>query len=228
MSFRYVNSSLDYRVVNLAGDYRQVNSVSRLPPDFPLTPKPIAATVTSYAPSWVSVTHGLRRQVRSRGAQVWQLDLAFGAMTRANFAEIWSFLNSRAGQASSFTISVPGLVTPRGTAVGTPVVNGGAQYGSNLVTDGWSNNSAVLKKGDFIEIEGDRKVYQITSDVTSNGSGQATLPIFPALRKVPGDNVTVHTEVVFTVALTADSLSADFDQCLHARGFDLSLVEVLS
>lgn len=228
MTYRYVNSALDYRVVNLAGDYRLVNNVSRLPPDYPTTPAPISATVTSYSPTYVSVTNSLKRQVRTRGVQAWQIDLAYGAMTRANFAPIWSFLNSRAGQASSFTISLTGLGTPRGTAVGTPVVNGGGQSGRTLATDGWSINSAILKKGDFIEIEGDRKVYQITEDVSSDGSGLATLSIYPALRKVPGDNVTVHTEVVFTVALASDLLAVDFDQCLHARGFDVSFVEVLS
>lgn len=228
MTYRYVNRGLDFRLVNVASDWRLVNAASRLPPDFPTSPKPIAATVTSISPTYVSVTHSLRRQVRSRGVQAWQIDLSFGAMTRATFAPLWSFLTSRGGQASSFTITLPGLVTPRGTASGTPLVNGAAQIGSSLITDGWTINSAILKKGDFIEIDGDPKVYQITEDATSNGSGQATLSIYPNLRMTPPDNVTVHTDVVFTCALMADTLPSSFDQCLNARGFDLSLIEVLS
>lgn len=228
MTYRYVNAALDFRVVNLAADWRLVNNESRLPPDYPTTPTPMAATVTSFSPTLVSVTNSLRRQVRSRGVQVWQLDLMYGAMTRANFAPLWSFLVSRAGQASSFTVSLPGLGTPRGTAAGSPVVNGSGQSGTALITDGWTINSGVLKKGDFIEIEGDKKIYQVTADATSNGSGQATLSLFPALRKSPGDNVTIHTDVVFTCALASDQLPVNFDQCLHARGFDVSLIEVLS
>ena len=228
MTYRYVNSALDYRVVNLAGDYRLPNDTSRLPPDFPTTPVPMAATITSYSPTLVSVTNSLKRQVRTRGVQAWQIELAYGAMTRATFAPLWSFLVSRAGQSDSFTISMPGLGTPQGTAAGSPLVNGGAQTGTSLITDGWSINSAILKKGDFIEIDGDPKVYMITADATSNGSGQATLSLFPALRRVPADNFTIHTSVVFTVALASDLLPADFDQCLNSRGFDLSLVEVLS
>lgn len=228
MTFRYVNSSLDYRIVNLAEDWRLVNSDARLPPDFPTTPVPMSATVTSFSPTWVSVTNSMKRQVRTRGVQMWQIDLMYGAMTRANFAALWSFLVTRGGQSDSFTVSLPGLGTPRGTAAGTPKVNGGAQTGTSLITDGWSFSSAILKKGDFIEVENDRKVYMVTEDVSSNGAGQATIPIYPALRKVPGDNTEVFTSVVFTCALASDLLPVDFDQCLNARGFDLSLVEVLS
>lgn len=228
MTYRYVNRDLDFRIVNVGSDWRLVDGISRLPPDFPTSPKPISATVTSISPSYISVTHSLRRQVRSRGVQAWQIDLSFGAMNRATFAPLWSFLTSRGGQASSFTISLPGLVTPRGTASGAPVVNGAAQIGASLITDGWANNSAVLMKGDFIEIDGDKKVYQITEDATSNGSGQATLSLYPNMRKTPPDGVTVHTDVVFTVALMADSLPSSFDQCLNARGFEISLIEVLS
>lgn len=228
MTYRYVNSDLDFRVVNLDGDWRLPDNTSRLPPDFPTTPKPISATITSFAPTLISVTNSLKRQVRTRGVQAWQLDLTYGAMTRATFAPLWAFLVSQAGQAGKFTVSIPGLCTPQGTAAGTPVVNGGAQTGNVLVTDGWSLSSAVLKKGDWIEVDGDRKVYQVTGDVTSDGSGNASIPIFPALRRSPSDNVTVYTDPVFTCALASDLMAVDFDQCLKARSFDVSLVEVLS
>lgn len=228
MTYRYVNSALDFRIVNFAEDWRLTDAISRLPPDYPTDPKPIAATITSYSPTMVSVTNSLKRQVRTRGIQAWQIDLAYGAMKRATFAPLWAFLVSRAGQANSFSMNIPGLIVPRGTAGGTPLVNGGAQSGSSLVSDGWSINSAVLLKGDFIEIDNDKKVYQITADVTSNGSGQATLSIYPPLRKVPSDNATIHTDVVWTCALSSDLLAADFDQCLTTRGFNVSVVEVLS
>lgn len=227
MTYRYVNRDLDWRIVNVDSDWRLVDGMSRLPPDYPTTPTPISAVVTSVSPAYISVTNSLKRQVRSRGVQVWQIDLAYGAMSRATFAPLWSFLNSRAGQSSQFTVSLPALGTPRGTAAGTPLVNGGGQIGSSLVTDGWALSSLVLRKGDFIEIDGDPKVYQITADATSNGSGQATLSIYPALRRTPNDNITVHTDVVFTCALTSDSVATIWDHCTNARGFDVSLIEVL-
>lgn len=228
MTKKYVNSSLDFLIVNVDEDWKLVNNTSRLPPDYPTTPKPRAAVVTSVSPSLVSVTNSLRRQVRSRGVQAWQIDLAYGAMKRDTFAPLWAFLVSRSGQAGKFTVSFPGLTVPRGTAAGSPRVKGGGQSGLAVETDGWSNNSTVLKKADFIELEGDPKIYQVTADVLSNGSGEATVPIFPALRRVPGDNFVIYTDVVFTCALMSDSLPSDFDQCLTTRGFDVSLVEVLS
>lgn len=77
---------------------------------------------------------------------------------------------------------------------GTPLVNGASQSGASIITDGWTASTVVLKKGDVITFS---SVYSVnpqgydstgilmqvvvTSDVTSDGSGNATIPISPAL-----------------------------------------------
>ncbi|WP_337187015.1 P22 phage major capsid protein family protein [Phenylobacterium sp.] len=105
-----------------------------------------------------------------------------------------------------------------GTKGGTPLVNGAGQTGSTLVTDGWSNNSNVLKRGDIFTIAGVFRVHPETKQstgqlqtfvvndaagVTSNGSGQAAISISPAIvgpagspanqtvSALPGDNVAI-------------------------------------
>lgn len=82
-----------------------------------------------------------------------------------------------------------------GAGGGTPLVNGVSQTGSNLVTDGWPNNTVVLKQGDIILIGGLTPVYEVTGDVTSNGLGQATITINPPLfsGSSPADNAAVTT-----------------------------------
>jgi hypothetical protein len=78
---------------------------------------------------------------------------------------------------------------------GTPLVNGASQTGSSLVTDGWTASAANrLKKGDVFTIAGvfavnpvsgdtlsDLQQFVVTADVSSNGSGDATIPFSPPI-----------------------------------------------
>jgi hypothetical protein len=87
-----------------------------------------------------------------------------------------------------------------GARGGTPLVNGGSQTGSSLVTDGWSNSiTGVVKAGDIITLgstpantvyavnpvnkqsTGQARQFVVTADANSNGSGQATISISPAI-----------------------------------------------
>ncbi len=81
-----------------------------------------------------------------------------------------------------------------GAQGGTPLVDGASQTGSNLVTDGWTASTQVLNEGDIITLTGVNAVnpqnrqdvgqlrqFVVTADVTSDGTGAATIPIFPAI-----------------------------------------------
>jgi hypothetical protein len=64
----------------------------------------------------------------------------------------------------------------------------------------------VLKAGDFIGIAGQTKVYMVTADASSDGYGNATLVIEPALMAVPADGSSlVIRNVPFTLALSSDT-----------------------
>lgn len=78
---------------------------------------------------------------------------------------------------------------------GSPVVNGAGQTGASLITNGWTAAAANrLKKGDVFTIAnvnavnpqnrqstGALRQFVVTADVSSDGSGNATIPIFPAI-----------------------------------------------
>lgn len=226
MTKLYVNTAGDWLIVNASDDWLLTDDNERTPPDFPTSPDPMSATITSFSPTYVSIANSLKRHARSRGAHAWGIELRYGAMTRATFAPLWAFLINQAGQAETFTVSLEAF-TPQGAATGTPLVNGAAQTGVLVATDGWTINTTVLKAGDWIQFENDTKVYSVISDVTSNGSGQATIRIYPALRQTPPNNATIYTDPLFTCALTSDLLDVDFDQCLKARGFSIQLQEVV-
>lgn len=78
---------------------------------------------------------------------------------------------------------------------GTPAVNGAGQTGTTLVTNGWSNSvNGLLNVGDIISIAGVYAVnpqsrqstgslqqFVIQAPANSDGSGNATLTIYPAI-----------------------------------------------
>lgn len=85
------------------------------------------------------------------------------------------------------------IVGPLG---GTPLVNGVPTSGTTtLVTDGWTAAASLrLKKGDIFTIQnvysvnpvskqstGDLRQFVVTADVSSDASGNATIPIYPAI-----------------------------------------------
>lgn len=84
----------------------------------------------------------------------------------------------------------PGYGALLGTGGGTPLVSGGSQVGSSIVTDGWPNSTIVLAVGDLIQFTGLPLVYDVTAQVTSNGSGEAAIPIDPPIFAggAPADN----------------------------------------
>jgi hypothetical protein len=98
---------------------------------------------------------------------------------------------------------------------GTPLVNGASQTGASLVTDGWTAAAASrLKKGDVFTIAnvfhvnpqtrqstGVLQQFTVTADVSSDGSGNATIPISPSIT-VSGAFQTVNASPADNAALT--------------------------
>lgn len=98
---------------------------------------------------------------------------------------------------------------------GTPLMNGSTSDGAgSIVTDGWTAAAANrLKEGDVIQIAGVFEInpmsyastgrlkdFVVTADVDSNGSGQATIPIYPKIivsgafatcSALPADNAAI-------------------------------------
>lgn len=71
-----------------------------------------------------------------------------------------------------------------------PFVNGGSQIGDSLVIDGCSPNvTGFLLPGDYIQLGSGAatQLYKVLTQVDTDGSGNATLDIWPSLRSIPGD-----------------------------------------
>lgn len=96
-----------------------------------------------------------------------------------------------------------------GVGSGGVLVNGASQTGSNLVVDNASPSVANwLRSGDIISVVGGAVVFDVTGDVTTDGSGNATIPINPPIFSggSPADDavVTIDPASIFFKAIMVD------------------------
>lgn len=139
----------------------------------------------------------LKQQTYQFSGQRWEADIQLPAMQRDNAEEWVAFLMSLYGQKGTFLLGDPLGATAQGsasTAAGTPVVNGASQTGGTLAIDGLPASATnYLKAGDYIQLGtgATSQLYKVLTDASSNGSGEATLDIWPNLRSSPADGATV-------------------------------------
>lgn len=125
---------------------------------------------------------------------------------------------------------------------GAPAVNGASQIGNSLVTNGWTAAAAKrLSKGDVFTIANVFAVnpqskqstnalrqFVVTADVSSDGAGNATIPISPAITLV-GPFQTVNALPVTTTALTifgAANTSTPQGICYHPDAFTFATADL--
>jgi hypothetical protein len=144
-------------------------------------------------------------------------------------AEIWMVWLARLqGRAGRFYAGDPSARVPRGTATGSPVVNGAGQCGISLVTSGWTPNlSSALKRGDYLSWDtpsGWRELHKVTGDFGSDASGNATLTIAPPIRESPASLATITTTnptCVMALATDDDGEWSVDDALIHDITFNL-------
>ena len=134
------------------------------------------------------------QQAVAHAGQRWEIDVTLPSMKRAD-AEQWvAWLISLRGQLGTFTLGDPIGATPRGSAGGTPVVNGASQTGGTLIIDGCTTSqTGWLKAGDYVQLgsAGSATLHKVLADVDTDGSGNATLDLWPYIRSAPADDATV-------------------------------------
>ena len=136
------------------------------------------------------------RQVQPHQGQVWGLDASLPPMKRADASEWVAFLLSLNGPEGSFLAGDPNATAPRGVATGTPQVKGAGQTGRVLLTDGWTiSTTGILLKLDYIQLGtgASTRLHAVLNDPNSDGGGNATLDIWPALHEPPADNASIIT-----------------------------------
>lgn len=134
------------------------------------------------------------QEVYVHQGESWQAEVSLPPMHRAD-AEEWigAFLLALNGREGTFLMGDPVNTTPRGSWLGaSPLVNGASQSGKTLAIDGLAAG-ATGKAGDWLQLGtgSSTHLHKLTAPFTANGSGQATLDIWPRLRAAPADNAAV-------------------------------------
>ncbi len=138
-----------------------------------------------------------KQQTYQFSGQRWEADITLPQMNRENAEEWVAFLMKLYGQKGTFLLGDPLGGTARGSAssaAGTPVVNGASQTGDTLAINGLpASATGYLKAGDYIQLgsAATAQLYKVLNDANSNGSGEATLDVWPNLRSSPSDGAAV-------------------------------------
>lgn len=202
---------------------------------FPPTPAPRRVSMRTIQPTRVSISHSLRRQARSTGAQRWAASIEYAPMTRDEMAAIFAFCLAQDGQYGTFQwVPPPPLHLPQGVgAIGspTPMVDSTqsspteSQTGVSINTRNWPVSSTVLKGLDFFKFASHSKVYAAAQDVVSSSAGLATIVMRPqAVQALAHGDAIITSSVPFTMALASDVTEIDLD-IAAVFGFSIDLVE---
>jgi hypothetical protein len=166
------------------------------------TPGTVPTTLKTYLQAGAKLDYeavprdGNRSLVLDPNAQVEIVDALKGLFQSTN--EIKSqYERGNMGLAGGFKWSMDQNVVNHtvGPLGGTPTVNGAGQTGAALVTNGWTAAAALrLRAGDVFTIAGvfavnpqsrqstgQLRQFVVTANVSSDGAGNATIPIFPAI-----------------------------------------------
>lgn len=163
--------------------------------------------------------------------QRWLAEINLRPMKRPD-AEDWnSFLMKLNGKEGTFLMGDPAGTTPRGSAGGTPQVNGASQTGKTLNTKGWpASTSGVLLAGDYIQLDSGAtsKLHKVLNDANSDAGGLAALDIWPSLRSSPADSATIVASAAKGVFRLAENLSGWDVNAALIYGASFRAVEVIT
>lgn len=168
---------------------------------YPTDPKPSRIEIGSTSQTLISYSQSGKRFAREMAGQRWTISASYDALDNNKGRALMAFCTSQQGEFETFQF-IASHLQPRGVATGTPLVNGAAQVGRSIVTDGWTASvTGILKAGDMVKFGNSPKVYMQTVDVNSSSLGAVTLTLEPALILASTDNdpITVKN-VPFTVS----------------------------
>jgi hypothetical protein len=161
-----------------------------------LTPRSADFGLVSNTQAFMSPISGTTQTLEMPGAR-WRVQMAFDGLDDAEIRLLKTFLVQCRGMGGRFYYGDPLYLKngPTGIATGTPLVNGASQTGTSLITDGWTvSQTGIVKAGDYLHFDnasGGRELHMIVADANSDGAGDATLSIEPAIRVAPADDAAI-------------------------------------
>ncbi len=150
------------------------------------------------------------QQVAKYTGSVWQTTVTLPPMKRADAGAWQSFLMQLNGRFGTFLLGDPDGKTIQGSASTVISVNGDHSIGAfDVVVDGCTASSTEFKKGDYVQFGSgaSSKLHMIVADITSDGSGNATLQIEPPLKTaLSDDDVITYSNTKAVMRMDANDL----------------------
>lgn len=158
--------------------------------------------------------------------QYFVFSAVFSTLSQSEQRQIMSHILSQNGPLDSFAFTLPDyLGDSTGDYSGTITTNGTNSAGATTIGITATGTYPTLKAGDFIQFSNHDKLYTVTADVNSPGTG---ISISPALRTAVTAGSTVkHKNLTITVRYATDN--QEFNIGLEQfPSFTLEFEEVLS
>ena len=127
-----------------------------------------------------------------RDGESWRISMTFTNLNDARRRQLLAFLFKLNGAQHRFTVR-DFAFTRGGAGGGSPLVNGGAQTGKNLIIDNGPNSQTNwLLAGDQIGVAG--LLHSVDANVSTDGSGNATIIVSPRIFLSPNNNAAVEID----------------------------------
>lgn len=160
-----------------------------------IAPETAVSDILNNVGSSASPFTGSEQVTELPGAR-WKLQFSYKSLD-ARYGRLFKSITAKLrGGAEIAHIYDLSYVPRRLTEPGVPVIAGAGQSGIALATSGWDASTAILKEGDqlsYLSTDGLFRMHVVTADVTSDGSGLASIPILPPMRNPPVDGGAVNT-----------------------------------
>jgi hypothetical protein len=170
-----------------------------------------------------TVTSVFTGQVQTQqwpGADMWSGTATLPPLTQTE-ADAWiSALMQMQGMSNAFQLGDPLKTSPKGSALGTPVVDGSFAMvagGKTLYTKGWTASQlGLLLPGDYLQVG--YRLHRVLDSVISDSSGKAVINIWPSLREPPIDSEPLILDSplgLFRLANNKGTWSSGVDSLTH-------------
>jgi len=154
-------------------------------------------------------------QAHEYAGKMWTADIVLPPMRRANAEQCIAWLLSLKGRVGTFYLGDPNATVPLGSArdTDTILVNGAVSSGNTIdIDDAPASQTGYLKAGDYMEIGTgtSKQLFKVLTDVNTDGTGSATVDVWPNVRTSIADNASVTVEGaqgVFRLAANDQSFS---------------------
>ena len=164
----------------------------------------------------------------------WEAEITLPPMNHANAREWVAKLVSMRGVFGTMLLGDWDGRVAQGTAsisAGSPLVKGANQAGNTLLIDGaTASKTGYLKAGDYIQLGTGltSRLHMVVADANTDGSGNASLDIEPALRTSPSDNLALtvaNTKGVFRLVTNTTEWDTN---AVRLYGITFAVTEYLS